>query len=137
MTTLREELTNDPLGIGYAGMSNGEIEVSLNAKTRTKLQAFECGTGTVLETLGITDGNGLLDIIKNTPDFRYVWPLLEQGRLRLDSALVRSTLNALAAANAISQASADALNALALVPCSRGEELGLTINDIEVRAAKE
>jgi hypothetical protein len=136
MTTLREELTNDPLGIGYAAMTNAEVEAALNAKTRTKVQMFECGTGTVLETLGIADGNALLDIIKGNPDFRHVWPLLEQGRLRLDSALVRATLDSLATAGAIAQSSADALKVLAEVPCSRGDELGFTVNDIEVRLAR-
>jgi hypothetical protein len=37
--------------------------------------------------------------------------------------------------NVITEAEADKLKALAVVPCSRAEELGIVNNDIEVRAA--
>jgi len=33
---LAAEVTNDPLGLGYAGMSNAQVATSLNALTRTK-----------------------------------------------------------------------------------------------------
>lgn len=62
---------------------------------RVKLVPMEVGTGTILEILGLASGNALLDVIYNSPDFKYVKPLVEQGRLRLDSAMVRLTLDAL------------------------------------------
>jgi hypothetical protein len=57
---------------------------------RTKLVKTEAGVGTILEVLGIDTGNALLDIVYNVADFRYVKPLIEQGRLRLDSPFVIS-----------------------------------------------
>lgn len=80
---------------------------------RTKLVPTEIGNGTILETIGLTAGNALLDVINTAPDFRHVKPLIEQGRLRLDSALVLGTLQSLVAATVITQAHADALIARA------------------------
>lgn len=36
MTKLRDELVNDPLGLGYAGMTDQQAADSLNAKTRIR-----------------------------------------------------------------------------------------------------
>jgi len=79
---------------------------------RTRLEPTEVGNGAVLETIGLAAGNALLDVINNTPDFRHVKPLLEQGRLRIDSPLVRATLDSLVPAVLTAQAAA-ALKALA------------------------
>jgi hypothetical protein len=79
---------------------------------RTRVVPTEVGNGTILEVLGLSTGNALLDLINTNPDFRYVKPLVEQGRLRLDSALVQATLAGLVAAAVITQAQADALTAL-------------------------
>lgn len=62
---------------------------------RTIAVATEVGNGTILEVLGLDVGNALLDLLYTQTNFRYVKPLLEQGRLRLDSALVQSTLDSL------------------------------------------
>lgn len=59
---------------------------------RKKKVPTEVGNGTILEVLGFAKGNALLDVINNTPDFRYVKPLVEQGRLRLDAALTVGAL---------------------------------------------
>lgn len=133
--TLRDELTNDPLGIGYAAMSNEEVESSLNAKTRTKKVHMEVGNGTILEVLGIAAGNALLDVIYSDANFRHVKPLVEQGRLSLDSTLVQMTLDSLVPA-VLTQAQADKLKNLCVQPCSRAEELGIVVNDFEIRVAR-
>lgn len=75
----------------------------------------EIGNGAILETIGLATGNALLDLINSSPDFRHVKPLLEQGRLRVDSPLVRATLNSLVPA-VLTRAQADALLALADAP---------------------
>ena len=82
---------------------------------RKKLVPTEIGNGLILETIGLTAGNALLDAIYNAPEFRHVKPLLEQGRLRVDSPLVRSTLDALVPA-VLTQEQADAIKALAEQP---------------------
>jgi hypothetical protein len=40
---LRTELTTDPLGIGYSGMTDQQAADSLNAETRTELLPVEAG----------------------------------------------------------------------------------------------
>ncbi len=83
---------------------------------RVKFVPIEIGNGTILEKLGITTGNALLDVINTSPDFRYVKPLVEQGRLRLDSPLVRGTLASLVVAGVVTQAQADVLLSAAQSP---------------------
>jgi hypothetical protein len=88
---------------------------------RTRYVAREVGNGTVLEVLGLSVGNALLDLIQTQLTYRHVKPLLEQGRLRLDSAMVRATLQQLvgveiAAGVTFEQQHADALVSLAQVP---------------------
>lgn len=81
---------------------------------RTRAAVREIGNGTVLEVLGIEVGNLLLDELSNNSIYRHVKPLLDQGRLRIDSPLVQATLQGFAAGGApiLSQAQADALCAL-------------------------
>ena len=79
---------------------------------RTKPNTREIGNGTILEVLGLATGNSLLDVINTVPDFRYVKPLVEQGRLTVGSPLVQSTVQALVPMGVLKQAEADALCAL-------------------------
>lgn len=72
------------------------------------------GNGSILETIGLVAGNALLDVIASQTAYRYVKPLLEQGRLIASSPLVASALTALvgqtiAAGVTFTQAHADAL----------------------------
>ena len=83
---------------------------------RTKPSTREIGNGTILETLGLTAGNALLDAINNAPDFRHVKPLVEQGRLIVGSPLVAVALAGMVAGKVITQADADKLLAIASVP---------------------
>ena len=88
---------------------------------RTRLVRVEVGNGTVLEALGLSVGNALLDVLYSSPQFRHVKPLLEQGRLRLDAPLVRAAVQAMvgqqiAAGITFEQANADALLSLAVQP---------------------
>lgn len=82
---------------------------------RTKLTPTEVGVGTILEVLGLDLGNTLIDTINAAPQFRHIRPLLEQGRLRLDSALVQTTLQGLVPAM-LTQSQADALANRARIP---------------------
>lgn len=79
---------------------------------RTKQSAREIGNGTILEVLGLETGNALLDVVNTAQDFRYVKPLVEQGRLTVGSALVQATVQSLVPMGVLTQPQADALCAL-------------------------
>lgn len=81
---------------------------------RTKFQHTEIGNGTILEVLGLTTGNALLDTLNSETGYRHVLPLLEQGRLRLDTLLVRASLQAMVG-TVLTQAECDAMLAVAQV----------------------
>lgn len=83
---------------------------------RTKPSTREIGNGTILEVLGLETGNALLDVVNTAQDFRYVKPLVEQGRLTVGSALVQATVQALVPMGVLTQLQADALCALGFDP---------------------
>lgn len=83
---------------------------------RTKTVYTEIGNGTILAELGIAAGNQLLDAIYATPDFKYVVPLLEQGRLDISSSVTQGALDMLVLGGALAQADADKLKSLAQRP---------------------
>lgn len=101
-------------GFDLLNRDDGAIAAALSIG-RTQIVPTEIGNGTILETIGLTAGNALLDVINAAPDFRYVKPLLEQGRLRVDSALVHGTLDSLVP-SVLTQVQADALKNLAVKP---------------------
>lgn len=82
---------------------------------------FEIGVGLILETMGLESGNALLDAIKATPEFRHVYPLLEQGRLDLSSPLVEIALGMLVQAEVISNSDAQILLSLSIKPIEVSE----------------
>jgi hypothetical protein len=92
--TLLEEIQAKCSAELIASKEHGLIAAQVNVG-RKKLVPTEVGNGTILETIGLTVGNALLDVLNSEPNFRHVKPLLEQGRLRIDSALVRATLDSL------------------------------------------
>jgi hypothetical protein len=83
---------------------------------RTKPSTREIGNGTILEVLGLATGNALLDVVNTVPDFRYVKPLVEQGRLTVGSTLVQATVQSLVPMGVLTQPQADALCALGFDP---------------------
>lgn len=93
---------------------DGGIAVILSVG-RVHLVPTEVGNGTILEVLGLSAGNALMDLINSEVNFRHVKPLVEQGRLRLDTPLVRGTLQSLVP-TLLTQAQASALMARAEVP---------------------
>jgi hypothetical protein len=85
---------------------------------RTKLVSTPIGIGSVLQAVGMTGGNALLDVIFNDPHFRYVKPMLENSVLDVSLPLVRSSIDELSQAgiSGFGQPEADALKKLAEVP---------------------
>ena len=102
-------------GFDLQNRDDGVIAAALSVG-RTKLQHTEIGNGMILSTVGLTVGNALLDVIYNAPDFRYVKPLLEQGRLDISSPLARWALDTLVSVvQDFTQEHADAIKSLAVV----------------------
>ncbi len=87
---------------------------------RTRYVETQIGVGTIIEVLGLATANAVLDVIYSAPDYRHVKPLLDQGRLRLDSAFVRGALQSMVPA-LLTQAQCDALIARAAAPDPVGE----------------
>ena len=102
-------------GFDLANRDDGAISSALSVG-RKKTVPTEIGNGLVLETVGLAVGNALLDMLNTVPDFCYVRPLLEQGRLDISTPLARAALDGLVGVVAgFEQQHADALKALAEV----------------------
>lgn len=82
----------------------------------------EIGAGSVLATLGLERGNALLDVVQTTPEFRHVWPMIEQGQLDLSSPLVEEALSSLVSAEVITIAEKLALMNLCTRPVAVSED---------------
>ncbi len=82
---------------------------------RKRRNTREIGNGSILETIGLAAGNALLDVVNTAADFRYVKPLVDQGRLVISSPLVQATLQSLVP-SVLTQAQSDALCALGFEP---------------------
>lgn len=104
-------LKDEILALGMPLTDHGAIAIALSVG-RTKAVYTEIGCGTILSTIGLARGSMLLDVIYGQQEYRYVKPLLEQGRLDVGSALVRGTLDYLASNQAITSAEAQALKAI-------------------------
>lgn len=78
---------------------------------RTRNNGREIGTGTILETMGLATGTAVIDALYDNPSFKYVKPLIDQGRLQVGSPLVKGALDMLVAGGVCTQAQADAMYA--------------------------
>ena len=83
---------------------------------RTRWKHTEIGVGTIIEVLGLSAANPVLDALYAAPDYRHVKPLLDQGRLRLDVVAQAGMLQPLVTSELLTQAQLDALVARAKEP---------------------
>lgn len=113
--TLLEEIQAKCSAALIASRDFDGISAGVNAG-RVKPSTREIGNGTILEVLGLATGNALLDVINTVPDFRYVKPLVEQGRLVASAPLVQATVQSLVPMGVLTQAEADALCAQGFDP---------------------
>lgn len=109
--SLRARAHNDPACAEALAARDCAALAEILSAGRTCGNDREIGYGTILEVIGIEAGNALIDFIQGAQDMRHVVPLLEQGRLRIGSALVQATLRAMAA-TVIAPADAEVLCAL-------------------------
>lgn len=123
---IRQLILASPEALTLAREGKSKEVAEILSIGRLKFAPTDVGNGTVLEVLGFTVGNALLDVISNVSDYRHVKPLLEQGRLRLDSPLTRIALEALVP-SVLQQSHVEALIERAKVPDP--------INEFDVRKA--
>lgn len=113
---LRAQVRSDPACAAPLAARDIDALTAILSAGRTRPSQTEIGNGTIIDTIGLTDGTALLDAIHAQPAYKYVIPLLEQGRLKVGSGVVREALVELVAGNVLTQSDADALYALGVEP---------------------
>lgn len=143
---LRDELLNDPAGLGYAAHiphAPGKLTEMLNAPAGTMPKTRFVTARAILAELD--DGAAVLDALEAAgPAFSAVrWALdFLRGPDGIDVGHSRTQqmIDALALHNALTQAQATALKAMANQPASRAEMVlgtGSIVSEADVRAALE
>jgi hypothetical protein len=148
--TLRDELTTDPLGRGYANMTSAQIEVSLRTKNRTRLMPIR---STELVAWAAAASSGELPRIVKLENcvaagFSATNPLYSVARIAVSYLLARDgtaldlnlpdrvqMVDGLIAGGVLSAADKAALVTLATESINRIEELSLGdphLGDIQV-----
>lgn len=147
MNTLAAELAQDPAGLGYAGMSAAQIEAAINAKTRTRVQSLMLSERGLMERYpgGPLAADALLAKLEafaasgvpgSGPVKRAMKFLAQPEGMDIGSDATQGQLTALGAAGVITAEEANAVKALAQVPCSRADQLGLPyVTDQMIREA--
>lgn len=111
--SLRDEINALPAAL-LASRDNNAIAAAVSVG-RVKIVDAEIGKGKIIETLGLTAGNTLLDAIDSDANYRHIKQLVANGWLNIGSALARSALDALVPA-ALTATDAAKLKALAEQP---------------------
>lgn len=111
LTALRAEIRANPACAAALAAKDCEAIASIISVDRKKANTREIGNGTILEILGITSGNAFLDVLNTNQTFKYVKPLIEQGRLLIGSPLVQTTVQSMVPA-VLTQTEADNLCAI-------------------------
>lgn len=93
-----------------------DVIAAVMSEGRTRPAGIEIGNGTILDTIGITAGNALLDAVHANSSFKYVISLLDQGRLKIGSTTAQAAISGLVSGGALTQANADKLAALGFEP---------------------
>lgn len=139
MTTLTEELANDPLGLGYSGMDNSEIEAALNSKTRSRIISRFVTARTILAECA--DGAAILDKLEaagaTVSAVKWAMRFLQQeGGIDVGHPATLAMVDQLVGAGVLTATEGAALKELSVQVCSRAEELGLSAQDSDIRNAR-
>ena len=131
---IKTELDTDPLGLGYSGMDDSAAAVSLNEKTRSKLEPISSAellawsaNGARLQSIKSAAESGADDTIKSVAQAAYLTITRDDTTLDLNLADRVALLDALVSYNVLTADDKASLESLATVAISRGEELGVGI----------
>lgn len=127
---LKNELVNDPLGIGYSALTDADASVALNAKNRVVVEETFVNAKTVMATLGATAGATFLDALASAAASNRAisWAMdfiKSDSGIDVGNTETRNMLDSLVAANVLNSADVATVKSLAEKTVSRGEELGL------------
>ena len=136
---LRDEILDDPLGIGYESMTDGELEASLNAKTRSRIVSRFITARTILAECA--DGATILDKLEaaasvSSPVKWAMRFLTQEGGLDVGHPNTLAMIGQLVAGGVLTQAEGDSLKVLPVQVCSRAEELGVSAIGADIRNAR-
>jgi len=129
---IKTELDTDLLGLGYSGMDDSAAAVSLNEKTRSKLEPISSAellawsaNGARLQSIKSAAESGADDTIKSVAQAAYLTITRDDTTLDLNLADRVALLDALVSYNVLTADDKASLESLATVAISRGEELGV------------
>ncbi len=128
---LRSELANDPLGRGYATMSDEQVAASLNNPDRLIVQSTMVTAKGLMALLDPATAAAILDKLEaaasSNSTVKWILSFMQGSAEGVDLGHpnTRAQIDALAAAGVLSADEASLLKALADNLVSRAEELGL------------
>lgn len=130
--TIKLEIDGDPLSLGYSGMSDSAVALSLNQEVRNKLQpigsaellAWSAGNAR-LQKIKTSAESGVDDTIKSIAHAAYLMITRSDTMLDLNLADRVALLDALVSYDVLTVEDKTSLESLATVAISRGEELGV------------
>lgn len=96
LQALRDRALADPACAAAIAARDCNTLADILSVGRTRFNDREIGYGTIIETLGLEDGNKLIEFINTNDQLKYVKPLLEQGRLRIGSPVVQVAIQSFA-----------------------------------------
>ena len=119
---LREEIGQDPLGPGYAGMANAQVAADLNNQYRARERE-------VIETWEIAEAIVRAELAALSPgDRELILAMLAMGTINLKGANVRATFAGIFGAGTTTR---NNLLALQTETISRAQELGYGVIDAD------
>ncbi len=138
---LKREIETDPLGRGYASMTDQQIADSLNTADRTTIVPTVVGALGIMRLVGPTMGAQILNKLEAAAaqDSRLKWFLRElpTSGIDLGHTVTFATVDELVVAGVLTQTEADALKRAAERTVTRAEELGLgVVRAGDVQAAR-
>ena len=139
--SLKAEVTSDPLGRGYVGMTDQQVADSLNTKNRAVVRPVAPSTqrmwmaGAIHQKIATGVESGPNDTIKGLCRSALLMATTDDDYIRDDH---KALLDALVAAGIITQTEADALDDKADKTITRAAELGLPLVGVEhVKKARQ
>lgn len=125
------ELESDPLARGYSGMSAAEVVVSLNTKDRVQVRDVYANERTILAAFANpADGEAVLQKLEAAAESNALvaravkWLQPAQGGINLGDPSTRAILDALQAANVLTETEVATVKSIAEQAISRATEIG-------------